>query len=234
MPGPDRVVRSASAIGRRRAAAARSNGAGYADRRSVIVAAAAELFKENGYARTTLADVAEAVGSDRASLYYYFGNKKELLDAIVTDTVIANVEAAERVRATDAPAPEKLRTVIVDMMISFATNYPVLYIYLQANLSHVTGRRAQWAQEMRSFNHRWEAAIEGIVQDGINEGTIRPLADPRIMANGVIGVIGWTSRWYNPGQEVDAVSLGGTYADMVLGGLEIPAAEGILKARMPA
>lgn len=212
----------ASAIGRRRAAAAKSNGSGYADRRSLILTTAATLFKENGYNRTTLADVAVAVGTDRASLYYYFSSKEDLLDALVTDVVIANVEAAEQIRDSDGSAPQKLRTLIVDLMISFAANYPVLYIYLQGNLTHTTGKRAAWAQQMREVNHRWEGAIEAIVQQGIDDGTLRPVAEPRIIANGVMGVVGWTSRWYNPTRDLDAAAIGAAYAEMILGGVEIP------------
>jgi AcrR family transcriptional regulator len=212
-----------SAIGRRRVAAAHRGGTpGYADRRSAIMSIAADLFKEHGYNRTTLADIAVAVGTDRASLYYYFGSKEELLDALVTHLVIENTEAAERTRDSEGPAPEKLRALIVDLMVSFAANYPMLYVYLQGNLSHISGKRAAWAQQMREINHRWENAIQAIVQQGIDEGTIRPLADPRILANGVIGVVGWTSRWYNPARDLDAVVIGEAYAEMILGGVEIP------------
>lgn len=212
----------ASAIGRRRAAAKQGNAAGYADRRSVIIAAATRLFSELGYAHTTLADIAEAVGTDRASLYYYFGSKEELLDEIVTDVVIANTEAAERLRDSDLPAPEKIRTLIVDLMVSFAANHPMLYVYLQGNLTHVTGKRAAWAQRMREVNHRWESAIEEIVRSGIEAGTIRPLADPRILSNGVIGIVGWTSRWYNPAHDADARTIGEAYAEILLGGFAVP------------
>jgi AcrR family transcriptional regulator len=216
-------VRAASGIGRRRAAAAaRGTTSGYADRRSVILTAAADLFKEHGYNRTTLGDIAAAVGTDRASLYYYFGSKEELLDSLVTHLVLANTEAAERIRDSEGPAPEKLRTLIVDLMVSFATHYPMLYVYLQGNLSHTTGKRAAWAKQMREVNHRWENAIEAIVAQGIDEGTIKPVAEPRIIANGVIGVVGWTSRWYNPSRDLDAAVIGRAYAEMILGGVEIP------------
>jgi len=216
-------VRTASGIGRRRAAAAaRGTTSGYADRRSAILAAAATLFKEHGYNRTTLGDIAAAVGADRASLYYYFGSKEEVLDALVTHLVIANTEAAEQIRDSEGTAPQKLRKLIVDLMVSFAANYPMLYVYLQSNLSQTTGKRATWAKQMREVNHRWEGAIEAIVAQGIDEGSIRPLADPRILANGVMGVVGWTHRWYNPARDVDPTAIGEAYAEMILGGVEIP------------
>lgn len=225
MPPARRAAPSppASAIAERRAKAARrATGSGYGDRRTAILAAAATLFKEHGYNRTTLGDIATAVGADRASLYYYFGSKEEVLDALVTHLVIANTEAAEKIRDSEGTAPQKLRQLIVDLLVSFAANYPMLYVYLQSNLSQTTGKRAAWAQQMREVNHRWEGAIEAIVAQGIDEGTLRPLADPRILANGVMGVVGWTHRWYNPAHDVDPTTIGEAYAEMILGGVEIP------------
>lgn len=48
------------------------------------------------------------------------------------------------------------------------------------------------------------------------------MAEPRIIANGVIGVVGWTSRWYNPTPDFEARVIGEAYAKMILGGVEIP------------
>ncbi|MFZ4519752.1 MAG: TetR/AcrR family transcriptional regulator [Microthrixaceae bacterium] len=46
---------------------------------SAILAAAARLFVERGYAATTLADIADEVGLKRNSLYRYFPDKEEIL-----------------------------------------------------------------------------------------------------------------------------------------------------------
>ncbi|MDX6298709.1 MAG: hypothetical protein QOI51_2566, partial [Nocardioidaceae bacterium] len=59
-----------SNIGRRRAAAIEARGEQYHDRRSEIVTAAVTLFRERGFRRTSLADIAEAIGAERATLYY--------------------------------------------------------------------------------------------------------------------------------------------------------------------
>ena len=67
-----------SGIGRRRAAALAEGSAAYAERRAEIIAAAAKVFREKGYRGTSLADVAESLDTDRASLYYYIGSKEEL------------------------------------------------------------------------------------------------------------------------------------------------------------
>jgi AcrR family transcriptional regulator len=49
--------------------------------RSEIVAAAARLFAERGYANTTMSDIARAAGLQQSSLYYWFRSKELILQA---------------------------------------------------------------------------------------------------------------------------------------------------------
>jgi acetyl esterase len=211
-----------SRIGRRRAAAVDGDGEGYHERRAEIVVAAVALFREKGFRRTSLADVAEAVGADRASLYYYFSSKDEILSEAVTPIVVRNTAIAEQIRDTDDQAPEKLRRLVTGLMRSFAEHYPLLYMYLEENLSHVTKNQQAWAAEMRAVNRRYVGAVEGIIRDGVAEGTLRPVADPRILANGVMGLVSWTHRWFNPVQSpIDAATIGEAYAEILIGGLGV-------------
>lgn len=211
-----------SGIARRRAAARDGATRGYSLRREEIVRAAAEVFKRRGYQGSTLADVAEAVGTERASLYYYVGSKEELLDEVVTDVVRANLVVAEAIRDGVGSAPAKLRELVTGLMASYADHYPFLYVYLQEDLAHVEDGRRAWAQEMRQVNRRWEAAVTAIVQQGLDEGSMRTSAPVRETAYGLIGMVSWTSRWFNPGRSpVDAATIGETYARLLLDGLEV-------------
>lgn len=209
-----------SAIGQRRSAARAAARAGYGERRAQIVQAAATLFRERGYDGTTLGDIAEAVGADRATLYYYVGGKAEIFDELVTDLVEQGLAEVEAIRGSDDPAPVKLHRLITAVMASYARHYPFLYVYLQENLAHVGDERREWAQRMRAINRRWEAAVEAMVQQGMDDGSLRPLGDARTIAFGLVGTVSWTYRWWNPSASpLDAATIGQTYADLMLGGL---------------
>jgi AcrR family transcriptional regulator len=69
-------TRRESGIGRRRAAALAEGGDEYQSKRRELIKAAATVFKQKGYEAATLNDIAELVGADRASLYYYVGGKE--------------------------------------------------------------------------------------------------------------------------------------------------------------
>ncbi|HEX4246265.1 MAG TPA: alpha/beta hydrolase fold domain-containing protein, partial [Pseudonocardia sp.] len=179
-----------------------------------------------GFRRTSLAEIAEAVGADRASLYYYFSSKDEILNEAVTPIVLRNTIIAEEIRDADGPAPEKLRRLVTGLMQSFADNFPLLYMYLEEDLSRVTQSQQAWAAEMRAVNRRYVGAVEGIIRRGIAEGTLRPVADPKILANGLMGLVSWTHRWFNPTQSpVDAATIGEAYAQVLVGGLAVAPGE---------
>ena len=54
-----------------------------ADKRAELVAAAARLLHEQGFHRTTLADVAEGASVPLGNLYYYFKTKEALAEAVI-------------------------------------------------------------------------------------------------------------------------------------------------------
>lgn len=211
---------ASSGIGKRRKAAQGDGREAYQERRREIIDAAAKVFKKNGFAGSSIGDVAAALGTDRANLYYYVGSKNELFDEVVTEAVEANVVRAETIRDSDASAPDKLRTLIESLMESYAAHYPFLYVYIQENLSQVAPKRSAWASKMRSDNKRYEQAIVDIVQQGYAAGTLRDAGPAWLVAYGIIGMVAWSNRWFDPSRsKVAAEEIGRTFADLVLDGL---------------
>lgn len=52
-------------------------------RRSEILAAAGELFRNQGYVNTTVEAIIQQVGVAKGTFYYYFKSKEDILDALV-------------------------------------------------------------------------------------------------------------------------------------------------------
>jgi len=64
-----------------------------ADRRDAILDAAQRLFVAHGYDRTTLREIARAVGLSTGAIYIYFQTKAEILDAVCRVEWTAEQEA---------------------------------------------------------------------------------------------------------------------------------------------
>ena len=213
-----------SGIARRRAAAREEANPAYLERRKEIVAAAARVFKAKGLQGANLGDIAVESGADRASLYYYVESKEELFQEVVREVTEANVTRAQEIRDGEGSAPQKLRSLIESLMASYAGYYPILYVYIQENLSHVPEAQAPWAADMRRVNKQYEGIVIGLVQEGIDAGSIRDVAPAWIVAYGIMGMLGWTNRWFNPDDSrASAATIGSAFADTLLQGLEVPA-----------
>jgi AcrR family transcriptional regulator len=52
-----------------------------------ILQAARRLFQTHGFAKVTMDDFGKAIGRGRSSIYYYYKNKEEIFDAVITAEV---------------------------------------------------------------------------------------------------------------------------------------------------
>lgn len=80
-----------------------------------LLAAALDLFVERGFASTRLEDVARRAGVSKGTLYLYFTNKEELFKAVVRDSIVPVIGAAEdNIAAFEGHSADLLRSVMGD------------------------------------------------------------------------------------------------------------------------
>lgn len=216
-------MKKQSGISRRRTAAKVDASSNYQTRRDEIAQAAVRVFNRMGLERASLKSVADELGTDRASLYYYFSSKEELFDDVVRSVVEKNYDLVRRIEASKVSPRRKLRELITGLMTSYGEHYPLLYIYIRENLSHVTDERSAWSKYMRDLNRKTSDLVIAIVEQGYADGSFRKVGSPKVVAYGVLGIVGWTNRWFRPeSSDVSAEEIGKIYAEMILSGLESP------------
>ena len=89
---------------------------GGAETRRRILAVALELFAVKGYAGTSIRDITERMGLTKASLYYHFASKEQILDA-VTAPLKADFEALGELAKSQPPPPAaEVLSRVVDML----------------------------------------------------------------------------------------------------------------------
>lgn len=212
-----------SNIGKRRSVAKEDSSASYRLRRKEIAEAAIRVFNRLGFQGASVSAVAAELEIDRASLYYYISSKEELFDELVRTVVERNLELVKQIQASDLSARRKLRDLITTLMTSYGEHYPLFYIYIRENLSHVSDSRSKWSTYMRKLNAETADAVISIIEEGYADRTLRNVGAPRVVAYGVLGIVGWTHRWFRPDQsDVSAEEIGKTYAELLLSGLENP------------
>ena len=214
---------TASGIGQRRSAARADSSALYEAKRGEIAEAAIRVFNRKGFQGASITAVAEELGVERASLYYYFSSKETLFDEVVRTVVERNLDLVKRIAASKISPRRKVRDLIVALMSSYGEHYPLFYIYIRENLSHVSDARSGWSTTMRELTRETTDAVIAIIEEGYADKSFRNIGDARVVAYGIFGLVGWTHRWFRPDEStVSAEEIGKIYAEMVLSGIEPP------------
>jgi TetR/AcrR family transcriptional regulator, cholesterol catabolism regulator len=211
-------MKQVSKISRRRKSALADGSAEYKIKRDEIVQMASRLFKEKGYHSTTLADIAEYAGVDRATVYYYVGSKQELFREAVQSAVEKNVEEAERTYRDTARTPrEKIEHLVTWLMRSYEEHYPHIYVYLQEEIHQIESATSAWAKNMVKQTHRLEEIFIELIKEGAQQGQFRSDIAPLLLMNSLFGMLNWTHRWFKPGKR-SANEIAAAFCEVFLNG----------------
>lgn len=86
------------------------------DTRQRILDIASELFRERGYAGTSVRDIAERLGMTKAALYYHFACKDDVLNALLAPTMTSIEEFLQTAEAAPAAAPATVLREVVEIL----------------------------------------------------------------------------------------------------------------------
>jgi AcrR family transcriptional regulator len=172
------------------------------------------LFGERGYQGMRMDDLAAAVNLNKGTLYHYFPSKAELLNRIYYDTASEFIEAIRR-HPADAPPGELLTLVVKDIAGAIERRRDYVTVFFQE--MHWLDK---WlpAEEFEAINElqvEFRNYITGIIERGVKEGIFRPV-DASVVALAIIGMIGWTYQWYEPGGRLSMVQLADIFTDLTL------------------
>jgi AcrR family transcriptional regulator len=206
-----------SNIGARRRAALEDGGATYVARREEIIKAAAHVFRDRGFEAATLRDVAAAMDTDRASLYYYVGSKEELLQEIVRQALGRDIEEAEAIKRSKASSKDKIAELIASMVNSYDENYPHMHVYIE-DLGRIARQDSEWSIDVISRTRAYEALVNSILTKGQRDGTLRKDLPVELSALALFGMINWMHRWYRPNIKWSTDEVAKTFTEIFLDG----------------
>jgi AcrR family transcriptional regulator len=177
--------------------------------------AAAGLIAERGLDDTKIEDIAEATGIPKATLYYYFPGKQEILAFLLADML--TLMADEVAVAADQPGTARERlTAVVNAQLRVMTQHPEACQALVGDLGRA-GRLPDIADAIINAFHQ---PVEQLLKDGAADGSLRPVEDPSAAASTVFGAVTMTGLAYLIRSEIaapDAVAAG--VVDVLLTGL---------------
>lgn len=162
---------------------------------------AARLFAEHGYHGTSMGDLAEAMGVQKASLYSLVESKQELLHQAMRRGAAAFHEALDAV-PEDTPALERVRLALRAHLRVVAEQLDVATVFIR-EWRFVEGEpRDEFVAERRRYEERWR----GLLRDGVETGELRVDLDVGAATLLVLSAANWAYTWLRPGSDTDALA----------------------------
>lgn len=195
-------------------------------RRQQIDDVASALFRERGYAATSVREIARGVDLQGASLYAHVASKEALLWSIVWRVAERFRQAAEEALASPGPSGARLAALIRAHVEIVAGEREDAAVFLQDWRFLDQPHRAQIAARREAY----EAALRGLLVEGARDGSLRALegpADAAVTGRAILAALNGIPAWYHPDGPLDILAVADAYLTIFMRGLQptgVPAA----------
>ncbi len=147
-----------------------------------IARSAAKLFAERGYDATSVREIVEAAGVAKPTLYYYFGSKEGLAQALVTVPLAGLVDRLKGLVATEAD-PLRCAEMVLEAHYAFCREDPDRARFIYSLL--FGPQRSEAAGELEPF--KTELAVW-------TDAAVRRLAEARVIVADQLEIFGVAFR----------------------------------------
>lgn len=161
--------------------------------RGRLLREAARLFREKGYERTTVRDLAAAVGIQSGSLFHHFRTKEEILKAVMVETIRLNTAVMQAATSAADSNREKLRALIraeLESINGQTGEAMAVLIFEWRSLSEASQAEVLTLRDI--YEALWLDVLTALNEDG------SLIADPFVVRRMLTGALSWTVTWYRP------------------------------------
>lgn len=159
-------------------------------KRDAVIRTAARAFDARGFHNTSLADIAAALQVTKPTLYYYVGNKEELLFLCF----LAGLEDIERTLAEALESLDdgrtRLRRVLRGYALAIASEYG--WCMVRAADQDLGPERSA---QVKARKAGIDQGIRRLIRAGIDDGSLGAL-DPKLTAFAIAGALNWIAHWH--------------------------------------
>lgn len=163
------------------------------DKRQMILDKAASLFGQQGFHKTSIAELSAACNASKAWIFHYFPNKEAILFTLLRDFIEMFRDRTAAAIARGNGPRGRLRAYILECLLIFEQyriNYPILF------------------NDMKLLPAVDQKTLKGVERENARMlGELVTDINPNIAASKVIvapvtfvvfGAINWTYTWYDP------------------------------------
>ncbi|AZZ90616.1 TetR family transcriptional regulator [Hahella sp. KA22] len=159
--------------------------------RGRLLAKAAHLFKEKGYERTTVRDLAASVGIQSGSIFHHFRSKEDILFAVMEETILY-ITAKMREALEQAPTPrDRLLALLrceLESVLGGTGEAMTVLVYEWRSLSDAR------QEEILKLRDQYEGLWLDTLSEARDAGLVK--GDVAVLRRFLTGALSWTITWF--------------------------------------
>lgn len=161
-----------------------------ASKKEFILKKAAQMFREKGFAATSMRDLAETVGIEAASLYNHIRSKNEMLESICFDVANRYTLFMDELESSNQNTIKKIDTLLrfhIKQMIDYFEDVVVC----DREWKHL---EEPYLSNFHNQRRTYRKRFASIIEEGIRNGELKKIDAPTaviIMLHAVNGIESW-------------------------------------------
>lgn len=186
-------------------------------RKEQIQETAETMFRERGYAATSMRNLATELGIEPASIYSHIKNKEEILSATCFRMANEFFAGIDEIKAAAICNREKLGKYIVAHMNVLLENVNASAVFFH-DWKFMTEPNLSRFKELRKD---YENEFKAVLQAGIRNKEFR-IDDINFTSQTLFSAMNMTHEWYKPEGNLQGNQIGEKLADLLLNGITKP------------
>lgn len=184
-------------------------------RKQQIEEKATKLFREKGYAATSMRDLAQVLGIEAASLYSHIKSKEEILQKICFRMAKEFFEAWKSVETEKGSFAAKMKKAAIAhvQVITKDTDASAVFFHEWRHLSE------PHLSDFLAMREDYEGRFKTILRNGMANGEFEQV-DEKFMMLTILSSLNWTHNWYKPTGSLSPEQVGEQLANLILNGLK--------------
>ena len=175
---------------------------------------AAQLFLQKGYERTTVRDLASAVGIQSGSIFHHFSSKEDILKAVMSEALVYFIEElCAAIEVAQSPRDRLLACISSELQFTIGPDTTaVMSLLISEWRSLSEDARVDILNYRTRYEQQWLDVLNNAKEVGLVDG------DVFVMRRLLAGAIHWTTTWFQLDGELSLEALANETLHLVCSG----------------
>lgn len=186
-----------------------------ADMKATIKSVSIDLFFKKGYFATSISDIAKGSGIQKASIYYHYANKEDLLYHILKSTM-DNLTTYLKNSLLSVEGVEQRMRVAVRSHVRFHLERQKENFIANSELRGITAEHFRTIVKKRD---EYEAIFQDLIRQGAEESVFANV-DVKILSYAILTLCTAGATWYNANGRLTVDEIAEIYENFIISGLK--------------